>query len=124
MSITAAELAEMVEGLHWRPQDFEEGNIEDRIMRYDCYELKEIPIADLLLDEFEVDDDMVEEFMQAITASMPPIVFDQKEGSIIDGIHRANARHRMGYTTIMAYVSVGNPNYELDEEELDEEDWD
>jgi ParB-like chromosome segregation protein Spo0J len=34
----------------------------------------------------------------------PPIVFDPKERSIIDGTHRVNAALRRGDTHIWAYV--------------------
>jgi len=112
--MTSDEIAHKVRELHGRPEDFVDGNLLERIMQYDSYELKEIPITDLFLGEWMVDDTMVEEMMQMDPDTIPPIVFDPQAGSIIDGIHRANARHNQGYTTIQAYVGVGEP-WPLDE---------
>ena len=67
------------------------------------------------LDEWDVDEDLVADHVAEIMKSrhtMPPIVFDPIEGSIIDGIHRANAYAQLGYDTIPAYVgSVKSSNY-------------
>lgn len=96
---------DLVSSIHGRPDDFDEGDLVSRINKFDTYEKKIIDIDDLDLDEWQVDEDYVDEIKPKIQKNgYEPIVFDPDEGSIIDGIHRANALHQLGYETIKAYV--------------------
>lgn len=101
--------------IHRNYDDFGEGDLSDRIFWFDQYKLTNLPLSSLDLDEWDVDEDLVADHVAEIMKSkhtMPPIVFDPVENSIVDGIHRANAYAKLGYDTIPAYVgSVKSSNY-------------
>lgn len=97
----------MTKQIHRNYDDFSEGDLSDRIYWFDEYNLTELPISKLDLEEWEVDEDLVADHVAEIMKSrhtMPPIVFDPIARSIIDGTHRANAYAKLGYDTIPAYV--------------------
>jgi len=101
--------------IHRNYDDFGEGDLSDRIFWFDQYKLTNLPLSKLDLDEWDVDEDLVADHVAEIMKSrhtMPPIVYDPVEGSIIDGIHRANAYAKLEYDTIPAYVgSVKSRHY-------------
>ena len=101
--------------IHRNYDDFGEGDLSDRIFWFDQYKLTNLPLSKLDLDEWDVDQDLVADHVAEIMKSkdtMPPIVFDPFENSIIDGTHRANAYAKLGYDTIPAYVgSVKSNSY-------------
>ena len=107
--VPAEQIEKMVRSLHYYERDFEEGNLLERIWKYPYYVLKEIPISKIYLDEWQVDEDRVQENIEEYhnNPDYPPIVFDWKRKSIIDGIHRANALARLGLKKIKAYVGAG-----------------
>lgn len=121
-----------VKKIHHTFQDIEEGDLPDRIYWFDEYELTELPLSKINLDEFYVDEDLVEDYIDYIKDSpntMPPIVYDPIANSVIDGTHRANAYARLGRKTIPAYVGkTKSSSYGEREEDLDEmalpSDWD
>jgi hypothetical protein len=94
--------------LHGRRQDIEEGDLLHRLDRFNFFVKKEVQISDIDLNEFSVDVDKVEAFKQMFlaTGACPPIVFDSIDGSVIDGIHRANALAELGESKIEAFVGV------------------
>lgn len=94
--------------LHGRKQDLNEGDLLHRLDRFNFFIKKSIDISDVDLDEFEVDQDKVDDFKRlfAQSGAYPPIVFDSLDGSIIDGIHRANALAQLGVLRIDAFVGV------------------
>jgi hypothetical protein len=107
--VTADQVYDTVKHIHRNYDDFHEGDLTDRIYWFAAYKLTELSINDLDLDEWDVDEDLVAEHVAMIMKSRhttPPIVYDPKERSIIDGIHRANAYAQLGYETIPAYVGV------------------
>jgi hypothetical protein len=98
-----------VKEIHREFRDIEEGDLPDRIYWFDKYKTSQIPLSQINLNEFEVDEDLVEDYIEYIKDSpktMPPIVYDPVAGSVIDGMHRANAYARLGYDTIPAYVGL------------------
>ena len=101
--------------IHRNYDDFGEGDLSDRIFWFDQYKLTNLPLSKIDLDEWDVDEDLVADHVAEIMKSkdtMPPIVFDPIENSIIDGTHRANAYAQLGYDTIPAYVgSVKSNSY-------------
>ena len=106
-TVDSEEVHSIVQDIHRDSDDFEEGDLSDRIYNFDEYKLVAFPINKLNLTEWDVDDGMVKDFMEEISKnkdSMPPIVYDPVHKSIIDGIHRANAFNNLGYTHIPAYV--------------------
>ncbi len=86
---------------------FVDGNLGDRLDEYSEYILQEIPISKLTLDEWDIDEESVEEYKNIYMRDKeyPPIVVD-KDYTIIDGIHRANAIHSTGQTTILAFIGL------------------
>lgn len=127
--VDAHSIYSAVQGGHREPDDFVEGDIGDRIYWFDDYQLTSLPMSQIDLDEYYVDDDLVDDYIDHIKDSpntMPPIVYDPVERSVIDGIHRANAYAKLGYDTIPAYVgktksdTYGTRESDYDNEELDE----
>ena len=108
---------DMVQDIHGRPEDFDEGDLVHRINKFDTYEKTVMDISDLDLDEWQVDEDFVEELSKRIEKEgYHPIVYDPDEGSIIDGTHRANALSLIGTTKIKAYVGKDIDPYWGEEE--------
>lgn len=100
---TSSSIIGLVCDNHKRLEDFEDGDIVDRILAYSHYELREIPISDLDLNEFSIDEDTVDRYVKN-GDDVAPIVFGSDDGSIIDGNHRANAASVRGKSTILGYV--------------------
>lgn len=131
-SIDPGTIFDQVKDIHREFRDIEEGDLPDRIYWFDDYELTELPLSKINLSEFYVDEDLIDEYIEHIKDSpktMPPIVYDPIEGSVIDGMHRANAYARLGRTSIPAYVGkTKSTSYGEREEDLDEmalpSDWD
>lgn len=101
------ELECLAEDIHREYDDILEGDILERINCVDFYELMELPISSLDLDEWGKDDDLVNEYKELNINSMPPIIvheFSLDNYSIVDGVHRLNACHKKGLKTIKAYV--------------------
>ena len=112
--VPASQIFASVQKIHRDLNDFSEGDLGDRIYWFDDYKLVNLPISKINLDEYWVDEDYVEDYMNHIADSkktMPPIVFDPIAGSIIDGIHRATAYSRLGNQTIPAYVGNKKSEY-------------
>ena len=107
--VDATFIQSLVKGIHRRLHDFEEGDLVDRIYWFRQYKLVELPISNIDLAEWDLDDALVTDHVAEIMRSkhtMPPIVFDPISKSIIDGTHRANAYHQLGMKTIPAYVGT------------------
>lgn len=98
---------QMVQKIHRNYDDFIEGDLGDKLDVYDEFELKEIHIDDINLEEWDVDPDRVDDIKEKMNDDPKdyPIVVSH-DMSIIDGIHRANAHHELGNNTIKAYVGV------------------
>jgi GNAT superfamily N-acetyltransferase len=84
--------------------DIQNGDLAERIEAYDYYNHVEgFLISDLSLDSYNVDqdkvDDIIEEIQELGIGKMPKIVIDEKF-DVIDGLHRLNALHQLGYTNI------------------------
>ena len=108
-SVDPGTIFNQVKDIHREFSDIEEGDLPDRIYWFDEYKKSELPLSKINLDEFYVDEDLVEDYIEYIKDSpktMPPIVYDPIAGSVIDGMHRANAYARLGYETIPAYVGL------------------
>jgi ribosomal protein L17 len=106
--IDSDEIVAIVQSLHSREEDFDEGDLIDRIKQFKTYKLTNIPINNVDTDEFLTDVELVDEYVEKIknNPDYPPIVFDPINSSIIDGMHRVQALEELGYETIRAYVGV------------------
>jgi hypothetical protein len=99
----------LAKSIHHTYNDLGEGDLTDRIYWFNQYKLVDLPISNIKLSEWDLDDDRVTQHMEKIVKSrhtMPPIIFDPIRKSIIDGTHRANAYYNLGYKTIPAYVGT------------------
>jgi hypothetical protein len=106
-----SEIYSYVQKLHYkRKEDFWDGDLGERIEKFKYYVVKEIPISKIALDEYELDIDDMEEYIDLYNKynSYPPIVLDGdikwSKFTIIDGTHRANALKEMGFKTIICFV--------------------
>jgi hypothetical protein len=120
--ISAADLLELVEEWHHTPEDLADGDLGERVWRFDEYRLGWIPIERIHLNEWTVREELVSRFRARLARGeeAPPIVFDPVEDSVIDGINRANALAAEGRDEVMAYIGVGEPNPTEDDAE---DDW-
>ena len=112
-----------VKEIHREFRDIEEGDLPDRIYWFDEYKTTQLPLSKINLDEYYVDEDLVEDYIEYIKDSpktMPPIVYDPIAGAVIDGMHRANAYARLGYDTIPAYVGLTKSDSYGEREEVEE----
>jgi hypothetical protein len=71
---------------------FIDGDLGNRIEEFEVYRFVELPISQIDLSEFDINNDSVEEYKNIIknTGDYPPIVIDD-DYRIIDGAHRALA---------------------------------
>lgn len=108
-----SEIYQYVQQLHRNEDDFSDGNLGERIEEFSKYQLKEVPIKDINIDEYYLDEDYEEDYIQKFkeTDNYPPIVLDgdtkwsyQNKFTIIDGTHRVNALDKLGIKTIKAWV--------------------
>jgi len=90
---------------------FWEGDLGDRIEKYPYYIVKEIPIENIGMDEYQLDEVDMNEYIDMFNekGSYPPIVLGKKTYSyynIIDGTHRANALREIDLKSIFCFVSM------------------
>ena len=113
--VDASHIYSIVKKIHRNFNDFDEGDITDRIYWFDQYKLVNFPLSKLNLNEWDVNEDLVADNIAKIMKSqhtMPPVVIDPFTNSIIDGTHRANAYAKLGYDTIPAYIgSIKSSSY-------------
>jgi len=104
-TIKESEIYQYVETLHVNGDDFEDGDIGDRIEESESYVLKKVLLSDLDLEEWYFDEEVAEEYAAKYveTNYIPPIVVSAA-GSIVDGTHRANSVRLAGKDYILAFV--------------------
>ena len=101
-----------IQKLHRNDDDFYDGDIGERIERFPKYIVKEVMIDKICMDEYELDNDYVDEYIEKYKeiGTYPPIVlgyYDNNWGyDIIDGTHRANALKILGLKTIISFVGL------------------
>jgi ParB-like chromosome segregation protein Spo0J len=104
---STGELDRVVINSHHTPEDFSEGDIQERMDQFDYYHLVEINLNRLDREEFHVDDDLVEDYVEKIknegVENMPPMLISNND-EIIDGIHRLNALLDCGYEKFPVYI--------------------
>lgn len=107
--IPSNEVIDHVMSIHSNVEDFDEGDLLERILRHDYYEYKIMNIEDIDgYDDFQIDYDVVDEYIEMYEngkTDYPPIVLDDNN-YIIDGTHRINALIEMGIKTIKALVAI------------------
>ena len=103
--ISSDDLVDKVNSLHLNREDFETGDLEDRIRKYDFYKLIDVDANLIDADMWNSDDDLVGDYEKYTQRKpdYPPIVLDD-DNTIIDGTHRAKALKNLGHKTIKAWV--------------------
>jgi hypothetical protein len=122
--VSNAEVYQSVQDIHRNYEDFTEGDLAERLDKYNSYKLQSINISSLDLGEWNVEESLVGEIKDKIRQNpdYPPIVVSP-DMSIIDGIHRANALAEMGRSKIKAYVGVeGEVQFQTREDSAPAED--
>lgn len=105
------EIVEFVRSIHYRPEDFEEGDIVDRIYENSKYILTEIPLNKIEKVVYYIDKDIVKEYCEMSPDTMPPVVLGEPYGDeslypIIDGGHRITTKIKLKQKKIWAYIPV------------------
>ena len=121
--ISATDLYALIEEMHHSPEDFEGGDITDRIYAYDVYHLTEVPTKSIERGQWNVYKELSWRYQEMYSKGQepPPIVIDEN-GNIIDGTHRHEAAYIVGKPTVLAYVgreenrSDHIPDYEEEDE--------
>ena len=98
-----------VKQIHHTEEDFTEGNLTERILKFKTYVLMELPIAKVSLGKYSVYDDVLTSLIENhkedfLSGNYPPIVYDPEEEDIIDGTHRVEALERLGIASVKAFV--------------------
>ena len=107
--VSSEYLASEVESFHHTHDDIIDGDLLQRIQQYELWELVEYNIDDLDLEEWNINDDLVEEYINETknNPNYPPVIIDNKSygtPTIVDGTHRLNALNQLGYKTVKAYI--------------------
>lgn len=84
--------------------DFIDGDLGKRIEKYSNYQLVEVDIDRLNIDEYYIFDDLADEYVEEYKkrGSYPPPVVTNKY-RLIDGNHRSNALNKLGITKIKVF---------------------
>jgi hypothetical protein len=84
--------------------DFIDGDLGERIEKYDNYQLVEVDIDKLNIDEYYLFDDLVddyiEEYNKRVSYPPPVVTYNYK---LIDGNHRSNALNKIGFNKIKVF---------------------
>lgn len=87
--------------------DFTDGDLGKRIEKYSSYQLVEVDINKLNIDEYYLFDDLVDKYVEEYKkrGSYPPPVVTSKY-KLIDGNHRSNALNKLGIQKIKVFRGV------------------
>jgi hypothetical protein len=108
--------------LHGREQDFEEGNLGNRIYGWNAYKRQVVPLSFVQVGEWGTDPETVRGYAdRRLAGSNFPAIVCTADGRIIDGEHRVQAALLAGDTVIEALVASGPPSGYPEFNEEDEE---
>ena len=111
------DLIQVAKRIHHTPEDLTDGDLYERIWKFSTYVLRDIPISQLDLTEWDVDHERAMEYAR-MDGDHEPIIYDADADSIIDGTHRANAASLRGDETIRAWVGLPeniDPDHRINE---------
>lgn len=121
---TCWDLVELAKKIHHSRQDFEEGDLIDRIKNFGVYVLQEVAISQIDRGSYAIDEELVEEYTEEPQETMPPIILGDVYGGkydAVDGNHRVETNGLRGIETILAFVPIYETRIESDEEDEEEE---
>lgn len=96
-----------VQRIHSNEEDFDSGDLGQRIEYYKQYKVESIDISKLNLDRFQIYPDIVDKYIKQYEkygAYLPIVVTHDYE--IIDGNHRASALNELGINNILGFVGI------------------
>lgn len=96
-----------VQRIHSNEEDFDTGDLGQRIEDYKQYKVRSIDISKLNLDRFQIYPDVVEKYVKQYEkygAYLPIVTTHDYE--IIDGNHRATALSELGINKILGFVGI------------------
>lgn len=104
--IESSNISKYVRRIHGE-NDFINGDMKDRIEKYNTYQLVEIDIDKLNINEYYRFDNLVDKYAEYYnkTKNYPPIVISS-EDKLIDGNHRSNALNKLGIKKIKAFKGL------------------
>lgn len=103
-------ILDLVKSIHHTTEDLYEGDLRERIFKYEKYILSEISIDEAIkYSPFYVDKNSVNDIIEnysdkLLSGDYPPIIFDPDEDLIIDGTHRIRALKDLGVDKVIAYI--------------------
>lgn len=96
-----------VSNIHRNYEDFEDGDLGERLEMYDKYIVKVVDINKIDTEEFQLDDDLVDEYIDKYKKTNTyPLSVITSDYNIIDGTHRLNALKTIGITKVLVFVGV------------------
>ncbi len=96
---------DLVDGLNGREGEFE-GPLPHAIRRYARYELRDVAVATLLVEDHGFSLSLAADYAAMDPGTRPPSVYDAGRGELLDGNHRARAALANGEATMPCYVGV------------------
>lgn len=110
-------LVRMVEKIHSNEMDFVEGDLFDRIWSNNEYNyvLCEVNISDIDYEYFNIDEGLVDDYVEESIDTMPPIILEiplsddlklLNKFPLIDGAHRCAKFKKLGLSKIQAYIPM------------------
>lgn len=104
--VSKEDVLDLVRSIHQNQDDFIDGDIEERILKCDYYELT--TVCPQFIDvEYAINEDKIEQYKQLEPSKCPPIVLihhGDDHYELIDGSHRVEAFKSLGITKMTAYV--------------------
>jgi len=107
-------LYSMFNDIHHTDDDFIDGDLGERIEKYNSYQLVKINLEnDIDLEEWFIDDFLVDKYMDEIRESpeTTPMCLIDSDFSIIDGTHRLNAFYNLSFKNIFVYKGMSLISY-------------
>lgn len=106
--MTADEIENYVRSIHDDEDDFNDGDLLERIHSFSKYTLMTLQTESIPHGQWSISDDLAEEYAQRILRGeeMPPIVIQESGMVIIDGTHRHQAALLAKQPMILAYVGL------------------
>lgn len=106
--INSDEVLKICRELNRKNKNFDESDIPGKILKYQKYALKKIPVSTLDLNNVQFNREILDKYKEIIKTNpdYSPIIINSENNEIIDGKHRAKALEEMGYDSVRAYVSV------------------
>ena len=105
MKVSADWIVNWIADINDRDDPYE-GPLPHHVLRYGHYELRDVPIQDLLSTELPFDPALAVEYSTLNPDTRPPAVFDPVYREILDGNHRAQSARLRGETTVQCYVGL------------------